>query len=76
MNQGGRGDSAGNLAATKIRFDENCGIGVKPVSLQGTKRLARKALQYVVDNDRDSLTLVHKGNIMKFTEGAFKEWAY
>src|SRR5471032_3003399 len=64
------------MGVTKIRFDENCGIGIKPVSLQGTKRLARKALQYVVDNDRDSLTIVHKGNIMKFTEGAFKEWAY
>ncbi|MDY7559609.1 NADP-dependent isocitrate dehydrogenase [Pseudomonas sp. 10B1] len=64
------------MGVTKIRFEENCGIGVKPVSLQGTKRLVRKALQYVVDNDRDSLTIVHKGNIMKFTEGAFKEWAY
>jgi len=64
------------MGVTKIRFDENCGIGIKPVSLQGTKRLVRKALQYVVDNDRDSLTIVHKGNIMKFTEGAFKEWAY
>ncbi|AVU76500.1 NADP-dependent isocitrate dehydrogenase [Pseudomonas sp. Fig-3] len=64
------------MGVTKIRFDENCGIGVKPVSKQGTQRLARKALQYVVDNDRDSLTIVHKGNIMKFTEGAFKEWAY
>jgi isocitrate dehydrogenase len=64
------------MGVTKIRFDENCGIGVKPVSLEGTKRLVRKALQYVVDNDRDSLTIVHKGNIMKFTEGAFKEWAY
>ncbi len=64
------------MGVTKIRFTENCGIGVKPVSLEGTKRLARKALQYVVDNDRDSLTIVHKGNIMKFTEGAFKEWAY
>ncbi|PQP02509.1 NADP-dependent isocitrate dehydrogenase [Pseudomonas frederiksbergensis] len=64
------------MGVTKIRFDQNCGIGIKPVSLEGTKRLARKALQYVVDNDRDSLTIVHKGNIMKFTEGAFKEWAY
>ena len=64
------------MGVTKIRFDQDCGIGVKPVSKQGTKRLARKALQYVVDNDRDSLTIVHKGNIMKFTEGAFKEWAY
>ena len=52
------------------------GIGVKPVSEEGTKRLVRQALQYCVDNDRESLTLVHKGNIMKFTEGAFKEWGY
>jgi len=65
-----------DMGVTKIRFDQDCGIGVKPVSKEGTKRLARKALQYVVDNDRDSLTIVHKGNIMKFTEGAFKEWAY
>ncbi|WP_445940693.1 NADP-dependent isocitrate dehydrogenase [Pseudomonas sp.] len=64
------------MGVTKIRFDQDCGIGVKPVSKEGTRRLARKALQYVVDNDRDSLTIVHKGNIMKFTEGAFKEWAY
>ncbi|ANF86820.1 NADP-dependent isocitrate dehydrogenase [Pseudomonas sp. M5A4_2d] len=64
------------MGVTKIRFDQDCGIGIKPVSLEGTKRLVRKALQYVVDNDRDSLTIVHKGNIMKFTEGAFKEWAY
>ena len=64
------------MGVTKIRFDQDCGIGVKPVSKDGTKRLARKALQYVVDNDRESLTIVHKGNIMKFTEGAFKEWAY
>ncbi len=64
------------MGVTKIRFDQDCGIGVKPVSKEGTERLARKALQYVVDNDRDSLTIVHKGNIMKFTEGAFKEWAY
>ncbi|MDZ3991266.1 NADP-dependent isocitrate dehydrogenase [Pseudomonas sp. Teo4] len=64
------------MGVTKIRFDQDCGIGVKPVSKEGTKRLVRKALQYVVDNDRDSLTLVHKGNIMKFTEGAFKDWGY
>lgn len=64
------------MGVTKIRFTENCGIGIKPVSEQGTKRLVRKALQYTIDNDRDSLTLVHKGNIMKFTEGAFKEWGY
>ncbi|MBA1233824.1 NADP-dependent isocitrate dehydrogenase [Stutzerimonas nitrititolerans] len=64
------------MGVKKIRFTENCGIGIKPVSLEGTKRLVRKALQYAVDNDRSSVTFVHKGNIMKFTEGAFKEWGY
>ena len=64
------------MGVTKIRFTENCGIGIKPVSQEGTKRLVRKALQYAVDNDRSSVTMVHKGNIMKFTEGAFKEWGY
>ena len=64
------------MGVTKIRFTENCGIGIKPVSQEGTKRLVRKALQYAVDNDRSSMTIVHKGNIMKFTEGAFKEWGY
>ncbi|HET8904274.1 MAG TPA: NADP-dependent isocitrate dehydrogenase [Saccharospirillum sp.] len=64
------------MGVTKIRFPEMCGIGVKPVSEEGTKRLVRQALQYTVDNDRDSLTLVHKGNIMKYTEGAFKDWGY
>lgn len=64
------------MGVKKIRFSEECGIGIKPVSKQGTQRLVRAALQYVIDNDRDSLTLVHKGNIMKFTEGAFKEWGY
>lgn len=64
------------MGVKKIRFTENCGIGIKPVSEEGTKRLVRKALQYAVDNDRSSVTLVHKGNIMKFTEGAFKEWGY
>ncbi|MCL4130612.1 UNVERIFIED_CONTAM: hypothetical protein GTU68_021842 [Idotea baltica] len=64
------------MGVTKIRFTENCGIGIKPVSEEGTKRLVRKALQYAVDNERRSVTLVHKGNIMKFTEGAFKEWGY
>lgn len=64
------------MGVNKIRFTENCGIGIKPVSEEGTKRLVRKALQYAVDNDRRSVTIVHKGNIMKFTEGAFKEWAY
>lgn len=64
------------MGVNKIRFPEECGIGIKPVSAQGTKRLVRKALQYAVDNDRSSVTLVHKGNIMKFTEGAFKDWGY
>ncbi|AFL76364.1 NADP-dependent isocitrate dehydrogenase [Thiocystis violascens] len=64
------------MGVTKIRFPETSGIGIKPVSREGTERLVRKALQYVIDNDRPSLTLVHKGNIMKFTEGAFKQWGY
>lgn len=64
------------MAVTKIRFPQNVGIGIKPVSVEGTKRLVRAALQYCIDNDRESLTLVHKGNIMKFTEGAFKDWGY
>lgn len=64
------------MGVKKIRFTENCGIGIKPVSQEGTKRLVRKALQYAVDNDRSSVAIVHKGNIMKFTEGAFKEWGY
>lgn len=64
------------MGVTKIRFPETSGIGVKPVSADGTKRLVRKAIQYAIDNDRASVTLVHKGNIMKFTEGAFKDWGY
>ena len=64
------------LGVNKIRFPETSGIGVKPVSLEGTKRLVRKALQYAVDNDRSSVTIVHKGNIMKFTEGGFRDWGY
>jgi len=64
------------MGVTKIRFPETSGIGVKPVSSEGTKRLVRKAIQYAIDNDRPSVTLVHKGNIMKFTEGAFKSWGY
>ncbi|WP_417223344.1 NADP-dependent isocitrate dehydrogenase [Amphritea sp.] len=64
------------MGVTQIRFDSQCGIGIKPVSEAGTKRLVRRALQYTIDNDRESLTLVHKGNIMKFTEGAFKDWGY
>jgi len=64
------------MGVKKIRFPATSGIGVKPVSSEGTKRLVRKAIQYAIDNDRASVTLVHKGNIMKFTEGAFKEWGY
>jgi isocitrate dehydrogenase len=64
------------MGVTKIRFAENCGIGIKPVSEAGTKRLVRAALKYAVDQDCPSVTLVHKGNIMKFTEGAFKDWGY
>jgi len=64
------------MGVHKIRFPDTSGIGIKPVSSQGTQRLVRKAIQYAIDNDRDSVTLVHKGNIMKFTEGAFKNWGY
>jgi isocitrate dehydrogenase len=64
------------MGVNKIRFPQHCGIGIKPISEEGSKRLIRKALQYCVDEDRGSLTLVHKGNIMKFTEGAFKDWGY
>jgi len=64
------------MGATKIRFPHNVGIGIKPVSEEGTKRLVRKAIQYAIDQDLPSVTLVHKGNIMKFTEGAFRDWGY
>lgn len=64
------------MGVKKIRFPEHCGIGIKPVSKAGTSRLVKAAIQYAIDNNRDSVTLVHKGNIMKFTEGAFKEWGY
>jgi len=64
------------MGVTKIRFPESSGIGVKPVSQEGTARLVRAAIQYAIDNSRDSVTLVHKGNIMKFTEGAFRNWGY
>ncbi len=64
------------MGVTKIRFPESSGLGVKPVSREGTQRLVRKAIQYAIDNGRKSVTLVHKGNIMKFTEGAFKNWGY
>ena len=64
------------MGATKIRFPQNVGIGIKPVSVEGTKRLVRKAIQYAIEQDLPSVTLVHKGNIMKFTEGAFRDWGY
>lgn len=64
------------MGVKKIRFPENCGIGVKPVSKEGTERLVRKAIQYAIDNDKPSVTIVHKGNIMKFTEGGFRDWGY
>jgi isocitrate dehydrogenase len=64
------------MGVKKIRFPETSGIGIKPVSKEGTQRLVRRAIQYAIDNQRDSVTLVHKGNIMKFTEGAFKSWGY
>ena len=61
---------------TKIRFDENVGIGVKPISKEGTSRLVKKAIDYAIENNRSSVSLVHKGNIMKYTEGAFRDWGY
>jgi isocitrate dehydrogenase len=64
------------MGVTKIRFPETSSIGIKPVSIEGTKRLVRRAIQYAIDNNRDSVTLVHKGNIMKFTEGGFRTWGY
>lgn len=64
------------MKVKKIRFPEHCGIGVKPVSQPGTARLVKSAIQYAIDNQRDSVTLVHKGNIMKFTEGGFRDWGY
>ncbi|CAN6484229.1 unnamed protein product [Victoria cruziana] len=64
------------LGVKKIRFPETSGIGVKPVSREGTERLVRKAIQYAIDNNKPSVTLVHKGNIMKYTEGSFRDWGY
>ena len=64
------------MGVKKIRFDQHCGIGIKPVSKEGTQRLVKAAIDYAIKNDRKSVTLVHKGNIMKFTEGAFKAWGY
>lgn len=64
------------MGIKKIRFPETSGVGVKPVSKHGTQRLVRKAIQYAIDNDKPSVTLVHKGNIMKYTEGSFRDWGY
>ncbi len=64
------------MGASKIRFPETSGIGIKPISQEGTARLIRDAIKYAIDNDRKSVTFVHKGNIMKFTEGAFRDWGY
>ncbi|MBY0498644.1 MAG: NADP-dependent isocitrate dehydrogenase [Nitrosomonas sp.] len=64
------------MGVTSIRFPRSSGIGIKPVSKEGTERFVRRAIQYAIDNKRKSVTLVHKGNIMKFTEGAFKKWGY
>ena len=64
------------MGVNQIRFPSTSGIGIKPVSKEGTERLVRKAIQYAIDNNRSSVTLVHKGNIMKFTEGSFRDWGY
>ncbi|WP_085314501.1 NADP-dependent isocitrate dehydrogenase [Derxia lacustris] len=64
------------LGVKKIRFPATSGIGIKPVSREGTERLVRKAIQYAIDNDKPSVTIVHKGNIMKYTEGGFRDWGY
>ncbi|MFZ2989334.1 NADP-dependent isocitrate dehydrogenase, partial [Ideonella sp.] len=64
------------MGVKSIRFPDSSGIGVKPVSREGTERLMRKAIQYAIDHDKPSVTIVHKGNIMKYTEGAFRDWAY
>ena len=64
------------MGVDKIRFPDTSGIGIKPISREGTARIVRAAIQYAVDNDKDSVTLVHKGNIMKFTEGGFRDWGY
>jgi isocitrate dehydrogenase len=64
------------MGVTKIRFPDTSAIGIKPVSIEGTERLVRKAIQYAIDNDKPNVTLVHKGNIMKFTEGGFRDWGY
>ena len=65
-----------DLGVSKIRFPDSSAIGIKPVSIEGTDRLVRKAIQYAIDNDKPNVTLVHKGNIMKYTEGGFRDWGY
>ena len=65
-----------DFAISKIRFPDTVGLGVKPISKEGTERLVKKAIDYAIENDRSSVTLVHKGNIMKYTEGAFRDWGY
>ena len=64
------------MGVTNIRFPDSSSLGLKPISKEGTDRLVRSAIEYAITNKRDSLTLVHKGNIMKFTEGAFRDWGY
>ena len=64
------------FGVTQIRFPQNVGLGVKPISKQGTERLVKQAIDYAIKNNRTSVTLVHKGNIMKYTEGAFRDWGY
>ena len=64
------------MGVEKIRFPDTSGIGIKPISVEGTARIVRAAIRYAIDNDKDSVTLVHKGNIMKFTEGGFRDWGY
>ena len=66
----------GEMGVEKIRFPETSGIGIKPISSEGTARIVRAAIRYAIENDKDSVTLVHKGNIMKFTEGGFRDWGY
>ena len=65
-----------DMGVDKIRFPDTSGLGIKPISQQGTSRIVRAAIKYAIENDRDSVTLVHKGNIMKFTEGGFRDWGY
>jgi isocitrate dehydrogenase len=64
------------MGVDKIRFPDTAGLGIKPISQEGTVRIVRAAINYAIDNDKDSVTLVHKGNIMKFTEGGFRDWGY